>query len=69
MTFVSQTKPGFDVINILPSIILGFNELTTSTSSMASAGTNRFVVGIIDGVSQVATPIGGTVHVVCTTHA
>jgi hypothetical protein len=67
MTFVSQTKPGFDIINILPSVILGYNELVTSTSSMALAGTNRFVVGIINGVSQTATPIGATVHVVCRT--
>jgi hypothetical protein len=65
MNFVSQTKPGFDLINVLPSIILGYNELMTSTSSMVSAGTNRFVVGIISGVSQTANPIAATVHVVC----
>lgn len=65
MAWVSETKPGFDVVNILPSVILGYNELTTSTKDMLSSGTNRLVASIVSGVPVTGTnPVGGTVHVV-----
>lgn len=64
MAFVSETKPGFDVINILPSVILGHNELTTSTTSMLSSGTNRLVASIVSGLDVASKPVGATVHVV-----
>ncbi|KAE9961526.1 hypothetical protein BLS_001862 [Venturia inaequalis] len=64
MAWVSETKPGFDVVNILPSVILGYNELTTSTKDMLSSGTNRLVASIVSGVPVTGTnPVGGTVHV------
>ncbi|TID22693.1 Ceramide glucosyltransferase [Venturia nashicola] len=64
MGWVAETKPGFDIINILPSVILGYNELTTSTKSMLSSGTNRLVASIVSGVPVTGTiSLGGTVHV------
>jgi nucleoside-diphosphate-sugar epimerase len=46
--YVQQTNPKFDIINILPSVILGRNELATSRSDYLS-GTNRYIVNIILG--------------------
>lgn len=65
MAWISKTKPAFDIINILPSVILGYNELTTSTKAMLSSGTNRLVASIVSGVLVTGTnSVGATVHVV-----
>jgi nucleoside-diphosphate-sugar epimerase len=60
--FLQQTKPGFDVVHILPAVILGRNELATSTSDFSS-GTNRYVMNIAFGNDAPAPMIGATVHV------
>jgi hypothetical protein len=63
--FIAETKPGFDLINILPPVILGKNELITSSSSMATAGTNRYIINIITGETQPPVyTVSGSVHVV-----
>ncbi|QDS68774.1 hypothetical protein FKW77_005277 [Venturia effusa] len=62
MAWLSKTKPGFDIINILPSVILGYNELTTSITAMLSSGTNRLVASIISGIPATPNSIGATVH-------
>lgn len=65
MAWVSESKPGFDIINILPSVILGYNELTTSKKTMLSSGTNRLVASIVSGIPVTGTnSVGATVHVV-----
>ena len=60
--FLQQTKPTFDIVHILPAVILGRNELATSTSDFSS-GTNRYAMNIALGIDASAPMIGATVHV------
>lgn len=60
--FLQQTKPTFDIVHILPAVILGRNELVTSTSDFSS-GTNRYVMNIALGIDAPAPMIGAAVHV------
>lgn len=60
--FLQQTEPKFDVVHILPAVILGRNELATSTSDFSS-GTNRYAMNIVLGIDAPAPVIGATVHV------
>ncbi|KAN0104873.1 NAD(P)-binding protein [Hyaloscypha variabilis] len=60
--FLETTKPGFDVVHILPAVILGRNELATSTEDFKS-GTNRYVLNIVLGVDAPAPMLGASVHV------
>ena len=62
--FLANTtpKPSFDIIHILPAVILGKNELATSTSDFSS-GTNRYAINIARGIDAPAPMIGATVHV------
>jgi hypothetical protein len=60
--FLQTTKPSFDVIHILPAVILGRNELSTSTNDFSS-GTNRYVMNIAHGIDAPAPMIGATVYV------
>lgn len=64
MKLASTDKAGSDLINILPSVILVPNELTTSASSMITAGTNRYIACTLAGVPQSVAPVAGSVHVV-----
>ena len=60
--FLADNKPNFDVVHILPAVILGRNELASSTSDFAS-GTNRYAMNIALGIDAPAPMIGATVHV------
>ena len=60
--FLVEAKPSFDVVHILPAVILGRNELATSTSDFGS-GTNRYAINIALGIDAPAPMIGATVHV------
>jgi hypothetical protein len=60
--FLEDTKPGFDVVHILPAVILGRNELVTSTGDFKS-GTNRYVINIVLGVDAPAPMLGASAHV------
>jgi hypothetical protein len=60
--FIAENHPSFDVIHILPSVILGANELTTKRSEMLT-GTNRYVVNIMIGNDAAAPMLGATVFV------
>jgi nucleoside-diphosphate-sugar epimerase len=62
--FLASTtpKPRFDIIHILPAVILGRNELATSTSDFTT-GTNRYAVNIALGIDAPSPMIGATVHV------
>lgn len=58
--WVAQHKPHFDVVNMLPSFVLGRNELVTSTASFGN--TNAIVMGMALGADGF-TMAGATVHV------
>jgi hypothetical protein len=49
-------------VHILPAVILGRNELATSTSDFSS-GTNRYAMNITLGIDAPVPMIGATVHV------
>jgi hypothetical protein len=61
MKFVESSKLGFDIINILPAVILGRNEMTTSLDSFSS-GINRYPLNVARGIENNATPLTATVH-------
>ncbi len=50
--FVADEKPRFDIINIMPSFIIGANELTASVEDMRTKGTNRHALTAILGVKN-----------------
>lgn len=62
MKFVESNKPGFDIINIMPAVVLGRNELTTSVESFAS-GTNRYPLNVARGIDNTVKPLTAVVHV------
>ncbi|KAK9430747.1 hypothetical protein V1505DRAFT_370126 [Lipomyces doorenjongii] len=59
--FVARMKPGFDVINLLPSFIIGKNELVTTVEDFAK-GTNHLVFGQVLGFKNPAPLPGSTVY-------
>ncbi|KAG0646839.1 Cercosporin toxin biosynthesis cluster 6 [Hyphodiscus hymeniophilus] len=59
---LADNKATFDVIHILPAVILGKNELATSVTDFSS-GTNRYAMNIALGIDAPAPMIGATVHV------
>jgi nucleoside-diphosphate-sugar epimerase len=59
---MKENKPTFDVIHILPSVILGRNELSTVPSDFAS-GTNRYVINIALGHEAPTPMVGATVFI------
>ena len=67
-TFVAENHPNFDIINILPSFIIGKNELATSLPTFLK-GSNRVVFGQIlssaAGPPPASRPLAGTtIHLV-----
>jgi len=60
--WVKAEKPSFDVISILPSVILGPNQLVTSPEGYQS-GTNRYVINVLEGKRVENPSLGSTVHV------
>jgi nucleoside-diphosphate-sugar epimerase len=60
--YIESAKPSFDVIHILPAVILGRNELVSQTSDFQS-GTNRYAVNIALGNDAPNPMIGATVFV------
>ena len=56
--FVAQKKPQFDVINIMPSFIIGKNELVTNLEDFFH-GTNKIIFGAVLGV-KADLPLPGT---------
>ncbi|KAF2270983.1 NAD(P)-binding protein [Lojkania enalia] len=62
--WVKREKPGFDVINIHPSFIIGANELAT-TPEEAFMGTNSLALGLLVGKDIGSVP-GGSNHLLDT---
>lgn len=60
--FIEREKPGFDVVNISPSFVVGKNELVTDVKDVM-LGTNVTVLGVVLG-SKLPYPVfGNSVHV------
>jgi hypothetical protein len=47
--FVAEKKPQFDIINIMPSFIIGKSELVTDTTDFFN-GTNKVVLSPVLGI-------------------
>lgn len=60
--FVNSNSPGFDVINILPGVVLGSSELVTKRSQFKTS-TNRFVIQAARGIDRGFAMVGCTAHV------
>ena len=60
--FIEEKKPRFSVIHVLPSVIIGRNELVTTASDFSS-GTNRYVINIAKGLDAPAPLLGASVYV------
>ncbi|KAH7033995.1 hypothetical protein B0J12DRAFT_744734 [Macrophomina phaseolina] len=60
--FVRDKKPHFDIINILPSVVIGKNELNTKKEEILN-GTNVNVMGPLLGTKTDTPNIGVSVHV------
>ncbi|KAH6628995.1 hypothetical protein C7974DRAFT_471887 [Boeremia exigua] len=60
--FVADNKPQFEVVNIMPSMIIGRNELNTTKEEVV-AGTNAVVLGPLLGHQAEMPLIGVSVHV------
>ncbi|KAH8658986.1 hypothetical protein BGZ61DRAFT_567156 [Ilyonectria robusta] len=60
--FVEEEKPSFDVVNILPSMVIGRNDLNTKKEAVSS-GTNNSVMGPLLGTKTEMPTLGVSVHV------
>ena len=58
--FIDNNKPSFDLINIMPSFIIGKNELTSLPTFLK--GTNRVVFGQVLGADSPGPLPGATVY-------
>ncbi|KAF5010721.1 hypothetical protein FDECE_3132 [Fusarium decemcellulare] len=59
--FIQEKKPHFDVINLLPSMVIGRNGLNTSKEEVAS-GTNNGVMGPLIGIKSEMPTLEASVH-------
>lgn len=59
--FVTEKKPQFDVINIMPSYLIGKNELVTNTADFFN-GTNKVVFSAVLGMKADNPRTGTTVY-------
>lgn len=62
LDFIENEKPHFSVINVMPSFVVGKNELATTKES-AMSGTNRLAMAVLFGDHNPDGQIAGTVHV------
>jgi len=59
--FIQTEKPSFDVINVMPSYVIGKNELVTDAKNI-TVGTNGAAFGPVLGVDAKLARPGTTVH-------
>jgi len=62
LEFIEKEKPKFSVINVMPSFVVGKNELAT-TKEAVNSGSNALALNPILGVQNPAGLSGTTVHV------
>ncbi|KAI8941571.1 hypothetical protein NX059_002786 [Plenodomus lindquistii] len=60
--FMKEEKPQYDLISILPSMVIGKNELNM-TKKEAISGTNAIVLGLLTGRKADEPTLGVSVHV------
>ena len=60
-TFVKENKPAFDVINIMPTFVIGRDDTVTAPSDIIK-GTNGILMGPILGHAHPVPYKGSTVH-------
>jgi len=60
--FMEKEKPNFTVINVMPTFVVGKNELAT-TPQAVNAGSNSLALNVLLGVQNPAGLTGDTVHV------
>ncbi|KAH9211368.1 hypothetical protein DL95DRAFT_511208 [Leptodontidium sp. 2 PMI_412] len=60
--FLEEEKPQFDIINIMPSMVIGKNELNTKKEDL-EIGTNGIAIGPLTGIKQQMPNLGVSVHV------
>ncbi|KAE9368103.1 NAD(P)-binding protein [Stipitochalara longipes BDJ] len=60
-SFLAKEKPSFDVITLMPSFVIGKNELVTDPKKITD-GSNGFAFGQILGLSLGFSGSGSTVH-------
>ncbi|KIW20200.1 hypothetical protein PV08_00775 [Exophiala spinifera] len=60
--FIAREKPSFDVVNIMPTFVIGKNELAT-TRTAANSGSNGFVFATLLGNQNPAGTPMATCHV------
>jgi nucleoside-diphosphate-sugar epimerase len=59
--FLTEKQPQFDIVNIMPSYIIGKNELVTKTADFFN-GTNQVVFGAVLGMKADLPRAGNTVY-------
>jgi nucleoside-diphosphate-sugar epimerase len=60
--FIEEENPAFEIVNILPSMVTGKNELNRTPADVGK-GSNGYMLGVVlDNVSQIPS-IGVSVHV------
>ena len=62
MEFIEKERPKFTVINIMPTFVVGKNELAT-TPKAVNAGSNSLALNVLLGVQNPAGMTGDTVHI------
>lgn len=60
--FIAKEKPSFSVVNIMPSFVIGKNELATTPQAVAS-GSNRLALAALLGSVQSQGPPAAACHV------
>ncbi|KAK5062480.1 hypothetical protein LTR84_004552 [Exophiala bonariae] len=60
--FIAKEKPNFTVINIMPTFVIGKNELATTPQAVVS-GSNRIALAALLGSKQPQGPPGAACHV------
>lgn len=62
--FIWEEKPDFDVVNILPSMIIGWNELNRKAEDVAKGSiSNATALNILLGKKSEAPALGVSVHI------
>lgn len=59
--FIEEKQPAFDIVSILPSMVIGKNELNTKKEDLQT-GTNSAVIGPLIGVASETPFLGASVH-------
>lgn len=60
--FIANNNPQFDIVNLLPSVVLGPEDLATCTSALL-VGTRAMLMPVLHGVKLDAPLVGTPVHV------